>query len=268
MKKLGILLLVVVGGLFLFRKTNFCSYMSTAWSKVRNTAERQVPVEFEIDRVRHEIAKLDDDMRDHLGPIAEEMANIQELKDKVEVTRKNLKEQKISIMAMTQELEKGVKPVSIGDEEYTPEELRAKLDRDFSSYKRVEAELKSQEQILAAKEKALKTVQEQLASMKTLKRDLEVELAQLEADLRTVRLAQTRDKYQLDDTRLSDIKNSLQKIKHRLTVERTELELRGKFASHTVRPTKKVKPVGDLTKEVKNYFGQKSTAEDKIASSK
>jgi peptidoglycan hydrolase CwlO-like protein len=268
MKKLAIWGLVIFGCFFLLRKTNVCSYVSTAWSKVRATAKNQVPIEFEIDRVRHEIAKLDDDVRNQVGPIAEEMANVETMRKRVSETRASLQREKGNILAMTRELDSGAKLIVLGEDEYSAEEVRAKLDRDFGAYRRCKAELESQEQLLAAKEKSLRTVREQIASMRNLKRDLEVQLAQLEAELKTVRLAQTRDKYQLDDSRLSDIKASLAEIEHRLTVERKVSELNGQIASPAAPAHKRLKSTTDLTREVKNYFGERAPKEGKVAVSR
>ncbi len=268
MKKLAIWGLIVVGCFFLLRKTNLASYVSTAWSKVRHTAKNQVPIEFEVERVRHEIAKLDGDVQNQLGPIAEEMANIKALRKRIHETRDKLKVEKTSILAMTRELDSGSQLIVLNDGEYSADEIRAKLDRDFSAYRHCKAELESQEQLLAAKEKSLKSVREQLASMSTLKRDLEVQLAQLEAELKNVRLAQTRDKYQLDDSRLSDIKASLAEIEHRLNYERSITELNGQIAHEAVPVHKRIKTTGDLTKEVKNFFGEKSAKEGKVSVTK
>jgi superoxide dismutase len=265
-KKIGILALIVLVGLFVCHRTNLGSYLATAWANVTQTAKRQVPLEFEIDRIRHEIAHLDDDMRAQLSPIAEEMATVKTLRRKVQVTRDSLKIQKASLLSMTRELESGGKYISSGDEEYSAEDVKAKLARDFASYQRCEAELKSQEQLLSAKEQSLKAVRDQLASMKTLKRDLEVQLAQLEAELKTVRLAQTKDKYQLDDSRLSDIKASLADIEHRLNVERAKTELNGQFASTMAPVRKKPRPTGELTAAVKKYFGETTVSKpEKVA---
>jgi hypothetical protein len=268
-KKLGILALIVLAGLFVFHRTNLGSYVCTAWANVTQGVKRQVPLEFEVDRIRHEIAHLDDDMRAQLSPIAEEMATVKTLRRKVQVTRFNLKNEKASLLALTRQLESGTKFISTGDEEYSAEDMKAKLTSDFAAYQRCEAELKSQEQLLAAKEQSLKAVRDQLASMKTLKRDLEVQLAQLEAELKTVRLAQTKDKYQLDDSRLSDIKASLADIEHRLNVERAKTELNGHFASPAVPAHKRIRPTAELTAAVKKYFGEGSAPKaEKVAAEK
>jgi septation ring formation regulator EzrA len=268
-RKIGYLALIALVGTFVFNRTNLGSYLATAWANVRHTAKSQVPLEFEIDRIRHEIVHLDDDMRGQLAPIAEEMATVKTLRRKVDTTRASLKSEKISLLAMTRQLESGTKYVVTGDEEYSAEDVKAKLASDFASYQRCEAELKSQGQLLAAKEQSLKAVREQLASMKSLKRDLEVQVAQLEAELKTVRLAQTRDKYQLDDSRLSDIKASLTDIEHRLNVERAKTELNGQFAGPALRGHKKVRPTAELTTAVNKYFGANApAATDKTASAK
>jgi hypothetical protein len=268
MKKLLIAAVIVVGAFFVFRKTNLASYVSTAWCKVKNGAKNQVPLEFEVDRVRNEIANLDGDVRSHLGPIAEEMATIKTLKNRIQVKRESLRNEKINLLAMARELEDGKKFITYGDEEFSADEIRAKLDREFAAYRRAEAELKSEEKLLAAKEKALRTVREQLANMKTLKRDLEIRLAQLEADLKTVRLAQTRDTYQMDDSRLAEIKASLADIEHRLEAERAVTELHGQFATDPVPVHKKTKSAGDLSRSVKNYFNENKEADDKVAVNK
>jgi hypothetical protein len=254
-KKLGLAVLILLAGLFVAKKTNFCSYVSTAWNKFKKGAKNQVPLEFEIERVRTQIAKLDEDVRDQLGPIAEDMASIKELEGKIEHGRNNLAKRKASLLALSRDLKKGSQLISYGDEEYTAQEARVQLAEDFAAYKRDQKDLKYQEKILASKRKAIRSVRQQLAAIRQLKRDMEVKVAQMEAELKAVRLAQTQDKYQLDDTRLSDIKQSLAEIKHRLTVESEMVKLKQLYQAKPA-PQKKVKPTSVLTKEVDTYFGE------------
>jgi len=279
MKRFGIKLLLVVGALVLLKQIcpanpisrgvdKVFSYCKTAWVHLTHKAQEQVPLEFELDRIRNEIARLDDDMRGYLSPIAEEMATVKELKRRVKDTRATLKNDKISLLAMAKDLEEGKEYITYGDEEFSVEDVRAKLDRDFASYQRREAELKSQEKLLAAKEKSLRTARLQLSKLKSLKRDLEVKLAQLEAEVKTVRLAQTQDTYQVDDSRLADIKSSLADIEHRLEVEKSVIELHGQMATDPIPVHKKPKSAGDLSKTVRNYFGPKANDAEKVSVSK
>src|SRR5262249_46304174 len=98
MKRFGIKVLLVVGALVLLKQIcpanpisrgvdKVFSYCKTAWVHLTHKAQEQVPLEFELDRIRNEIARLDDDMRGYLSPIAEEMATVKELKRRVKDTR-------------------------------------------------------------------------------------------------------------------------------------------------------------------------------------
>src|SRR5262245_26498341 len=58
LKKLGIVAVIVVASFVALRMTKLGSYAGTAWSKIRAGANNSVPVEFEIDRLRHELAQL------------------------------------------------------------------------------------------------------------------------------------------------------------------------------------------------------------------
>jgi chromosome segregation ATPase len=258
MRKIWWVLLVVVVGMVVVKKTNVASYVSTAWHKVKERTKKQVPLEFEIERVRDQISQLDDDFRKCLSPIAEDMATLKGLKKKKVILKAELDEKKENVLAMTRDLEGGATSFVYGGEEFTAAEIRTKLEGDFNSFRTCEAEYKSLEKLIEAKEKSLRANREKLSSIKTLKRDLAVQLEQLEAELKTVRLAQTKDKFQVDDSRLSDIKSSLAEIEHRLEVEKNMTTLNGQFPSDPIPVQKKAKPTSELTKEVKAYFGEKT----------
>ena len=105
---------LVVAGLFLLNVVGLGSYVSTAWQKVRTSCKRQVPLEFEIERVRNEVAQLVPDMKKNLSVIAEEMVAIENLKEEIATTRANLKIQEASIRQMTRDLDSGAKQISYG----------------------------------------------------------------------------------------------------------------------------------------------------------
>jgi hypothetical protein len=92
-----------------------------------------------------------------------------------------------------------------------------------------------------------------------------VQLAQLEADLKTLRLAQLRTKFQIDDSGLARCKSTLAEIRNRLKVEKTATELTGEFAND-ILPTETVKPqqsASDLAKEINAYFQNADVADSK-----
>ncbi|MCS6850346.1 MAG: hypothetical protein NZ700_04160 [Gemmataceae bacterium] len=239
----------------LFGTTRVGSYVSTAWNKVRNTAKGQVPIEFEIERIRDQVARLVPDMKKNLTLIAEETVAVENLREEIATIRANLEREKQKILAMTEDLERGTQTIVYDGREYTRARVSEKLRRDLASYQRCEQELKSKEQLLEAKERSLEAAREQLASMRDQKRDLEVQLAQLEAELKTVRLKQTQSKFALDDSRLSDIKASLAELRNRLRVEAMTVELHGEFANDEIPVERRGQPASDIVKEVRKYFG-------------
>jgi len=266
-KKIGIAAVAVAVVLFLLNSTMLGSYTSTAWSKIHSSFKKQVPLEFEIERIKHEIAQLVPDMKKNLSAVAEEMVAIDNLKEEIRVTRGNLQEQKASIMAMTDDLEKGAQPINYQGKPYTAARIREKVAKDFNSYQRCEKEVQAKEQLLDAKERGLDAAREQLSSIRAQKQELEIQVEQLEAELKAVRLAQTRNKFHFDDSRLAHCKQILADIKNRLKVEKTQEELSGQFANDPTITVEKPKSTPELSREIRAYF-QGGDSPDKVAADK
>jgi chromosome segregation ATPase len=268
-KKIAIAAVLAGTGLFVMNRAGLSSYAATAFHNIRTSFKKQVPIEFEVERLRYQVAELVPDMKKHLNSIAEEMVAIQNLRDDIVETRTALNRQKDNIMTMTRDLEKGVTTVSYGGRDYSATRIKEKLDHDFASYQRCEAELKSKEQLLEAKEKSMDEARAQLGEIRTQKAELEVQVAQLEADIKAVRLAQSHCKFQIDDSSLAQCKATLADIRNRLKVEKTAVELNGQFANDNAIPVdKKAKSTGELTREIKAYFGDNVSTDGKVAEHK
>ena len=130
-KKIGIAAVAVAVVLFLLNSTMLGSYTSTAFSKIHGSFKKQVPIEFEIDRIKHEIAQLVPDMKKNLSSVAEEMVAIDNLKEDIRVTRERLATEKVSIMTMTEDLDKGATVVNYKGRDYSATRVREKLASAF-----------------------------------------------------------------------------------------------------------------------------------------
>lgn len=267
LKKIGIGVLGATLLVGILSYTKMGSYAQTAWGKFRSKVGDQVPVEFEIERLRHELAQLEPDMKKNRSAIAEEIVAIDNLREEIAATRVSLKKQKKQIVQMTDDLESGQTQFVYANRPYTAARVAEKLERDMASYKRCESELKTREQVLETKEKSLEAAREQLASMRDQKQDLALQIERLDAERKTVELAQSRSKVQLDDSRLAELKRSIAEVRNRLKVKKTELDLAGEFANDPIPVEKKTKGVKKLTQEVREYF-KGSTSEDKVADGK
>jgi chromosome segregation ATPase len=236
MKKLVVIVLMVGAGFYFMRRSAMCSYASTLWSQVRTETKNVVPTRFEISRARHEIANLDDDIGGMIRPIAEYKATIASLKKEIGHSETALGEHKAVLLSMTKDLEGRPTVLVYAGEEYSADRVRAKLAKDFKSFRRLEANLQSRRKLLEAKEKSLKATQEQLAKVIAKKREYEVRLAQLEADEETLRIARIGSKIQIDDSRTTQIEAALSDIEHRHDVETAEVELKTSDLTNDVIP--------------------------------
>jgi chromosome segregation ATPase len=256
LKKIGFAALAVVAGLFILNSTQMGSYAKTAWHKVKRTAKCQVPLEFQLESARTEIAQLIPDMKNHIQSIANEVQVVRRLKEDIAVTKANLAKQKGTIYALKEDLKKGDVSFVYNDKRRGPDWISAKLARDLAACQRIEKELENREKMLEAKETALDAAKEQLASMKSEKEKLEVLVDTMEAELKTLRVAQTRSQFHLDDSRLSQIKARLEDIRDQMRAQQTASELNAEFFPDTIPAETKIVPSKDnVIRAVEAYLG-------------
>lgn len=269
LKKIAFAAVAVVAGLFILNSTHMGSYARTAWHKVKKTAKCQVPLEFQLESARNEIAQLIPDMKRHIDVVAQETQAVHRLRDDITLTRANLAEQKKNLLAMKEDLKKADVKILYGNRFYSADRVSQKLARDLASCQRCEKELESREQMLEAKQRALEAARDQLASMKTEKEKLEVLVATMEADLKTLRLAQTRSQFQLDDSRLSRIKQTLADIRDQMRAQQTASELTAEFLNDAIPVAQQnIVPSKDqVIKQVEAYLGDEK-ADSSVAAQK
>src|SRR5947209_14743554 len=105
MKKILVIGVLVLGGLWVCKKTNLCSYASTLWAKGQRAVKGQVPRQFELDRIRHEVEKLDSHVRAMLGPVAEKQASLKRLERQVKDARANRDKMRDDLLSLTKKVE-------------------------------------------------------------------------------------------------------------------------------------------------------------------
>jgi chromosome segregation ATPase len=262
MKKIGIASVVVLAGLILVTTTSLGSYAKLAIKKAKEGVKSQVPPEVEIERIRDEISQLGPDMNKHLNALAQEMVQIERLREDVKQTRANLDVQKKYILQMREDLKNKSETefIDYGGNRYTAAKVKTKLSRDWESYKQGEASLKAKEDLLEAKEQSLASAREQITAMKVRKEQLEVQVAQLEAELKNLRLTEARGCVKFDDSRLAHIESSMSEIRDRVNVAKRTAELSAEYQSDFIPVEKKVQ-TADVLKEIDSHFGKAETKE-------
>jgi len=219
----GTLALVVLA-----KTTNVSSYVGTAWCKAKNAVKQQVPTEFEIDRISHDIASLDTALERMIRPIAEHKVAVDRLRKEVSDNEAKLNEQKKVLLDATNAV-KGAKKgeqLVFGDKPYSVELVKRKIARDFESYKRFEATVTAQKSLLESKESTLRAAQEQLNTFMAKKRDFELQLAQLRAEHEVNKVAAVGTDIEIDNTPLTNIAQALADLKDAVERDRIILETR------------------------------------------
>src|SRR5262249_36604469 len=118
-RKLVITAVAVGAGLFILNSTHFGSYARTAFNKVRTAAKRQVPLEFQLETIRTELAQINPDMRRHLSKIAQETVAVQNLKDEIRVVQAELDKKTEQIRTMRNDLKSSEGRVVYNDKTYS-----------------------------------------------------------------------------------------------------------------------------------------------------
>jgi chromosome segregation ATPase len=262
MKKIGIASVVVLAGLVLFTTTSLGSYAKLAWKKGTQGIKHQIPPEVEIERLRDEISQLGPDLNKNVNALAQEYVAIENLREDIKQTRANLDGQKKNILTMREDLngKSETDKIEYNGTRYSVVKVKAKLSRDWESYKQAEASLKAKEELLEAKEQSLAAAREQINAMRAKKEQLEVQLAQMEAELKTLRVAETRGSFKIDGSRLAHIESSMAELRDRVKVAQKESELSAEFKTDMIEVEKKVQ-TADVLKEIDSHFGKGESKE-------
>lgn len=245
----------------------FGSHMSTLWTEFTHSVKQQVPPEFEIARIHQQLDQIEPDIRRSLSGLAEESVAVDSLRTEIAEMKVRLEKQKKVVLLMKDDLETNPKTVSYRDLNLTQDQLKDTLAREFGAYKAAEKALKAKEEVLKAKQAGLDAAKQKIGAMRTAKETLEAELAKTEAELKMVQVKDAESKFQVDDSRLSNIKQSMRSLQDRVRAMEKEQQLRVEFTHDEVinRVEQKVK-ADEVLKEIDAHFGH--TAGNNVADEK
>jgi len=267
-KKLVLTTAAVAGGLYVINHGLYKGSVHTFWKRTTAQIERNISPEFELERIKDQIAKLTPDMYKNISKIAEEMVEVKTLENRVGTLQAKLTDAKGELKVVSDAIEHGNKLVSMpSGREIKP---TANLVKDkLRTCKNIERELATSQKILDAKQGGLDSARQQLAEMKRQREELMVMAADFEAELKTLQLEQTRAKIKLDDTRLGEIKQAFESLRARIEVERTKADVTTRFFNDAqpVTPEKKA-DAKDTLDEARSYLNGADDKAEKTESAK
>jgi hypothetical protein len=233
------------------------SYVRTVSKSAQQAVQREVPIEFELQRARDLVSQLVPDIRHCMHVIAEEEVGIEDLSRELLAGEKHLGKQKDELLTLKGKLEGGGTIYQVSGRSYTPEAVRKDLSHRFTRYKTAEETLSSKRQILNAREQGLAAAREKLEGLLTARRDLEVQIEHLDARVKTIQAAQTASQIVLDDSQLSQAKALIRDLHKQLDVTERMLDAEGRFTGLIPVETESESTV-DLTAQIDAHFGAKT----------
>jgi hypothetical protein len=99
-----------------------------------------------------------------------------------------------------------------------------------------------------------------LTTINESRQELEVMAAQYEAELANLREVQDRSKLVLNDSRLSEIRESFEKLRQRIDAEKVKAELAGQFTTAPAGEPVVEEAHQDVVQEVREYFNKRDSA--------
>lgn len=242
------------------------SYLKTCGNSVREAVKREVPIEFEVSRAKRMVEDLMPEIRHSMHVIAEQQVEVEHLTKQIAERESRLAEQEATILSMRSDLD-DTEQVSFryGRVNYTKAEVEKDLDRRFKRFVSASESLKSDQQILSARQKTLEANREKLENMLSSKRDLEVQIAQLEARFKAVQAAETVSQLAIDDSELNRAKTLIRDLNKQLDVKEKLMDNEGEFAGLIPADDVNELPTGDVLEEIDTYFKTKATKNVSLA---
>jgi chromosome segregation ATPase len=240
---LGVIGFVAVSAL---SGTKLASYLRSEIRAAREEAENNVPPEQEIRRLRSELKLLDKDLLTVVNQLAKERVDVNQLQESVKALADKQGADKTRLTERANAIKNAEGHVTIGSRTMTIETAKQELEADVKRFATNQKSLDTMEQVLAQRIKTRDTLEKQLDTLKNQKTELAVAIDGMEAELNALKLQQMESKYQTDDTRLAQMKESLRKLKTKVEVEREKLKLMPTVLDAPATPSVSGKSVDDI----------------------
>jgi len=250
MVKKGILgAALAAGALYLVFGTSAPSYVRTAFHRVRHNAKDAVPVQFEIDRAREEIERLEPAIKECLETAVRTEVEVEHLDKEIVVVKGNLAQEEKKLLALRDDLKSGRFRLTNGST-VTADQAKVQLARRLDHYRNVKQILDQKEATVEAKRKIMESARQQLVTMRSQKEELRTKLQGIEAQLKLIEAKKQTNEFNIDDSALSRAQQTVNDLERRVEIQ-SRMADEGRYIDSTVLG----EPGRDVVKEIDEEFG-------------
>ena len=220
---------------------------------MRDTAKDAVPMQYEIDRARQQVAELEPAIRENIEAIARAEVEIEYLDKEIQSTQANLDREGEALVALRKHLEDGDLRLT-GGVSYSPDEIKGEMARRLDHYRTIKSIMADKEETLNLRKKALVAAREQNAKMRSAKVALLTQIEGIETRLRQIEATQASNEFTFDDSALARAKQTVAELGKRVEVLQRVSEQEGRYSDNSV-PVFLMDPSRDVAEEVDAEFG-------------
>jgi len=249
------------GALYLVFGTSAPCYVRTAFHKARHNVKSAVPVQFEIDKTREEIASLEPAIKENIETYARQEVEVEALEGEIAATKANLAAEKTTLLSLAERVRAGDYLLA-GRSSESADEIKLDLARRLDHYKNVKAILEQKEKALRSKQQGLASKRKQLDTMSAQKKTLMTRLDAIEARLKAIEATRASNDVDFDDTALARAKASVTDLENRLEVLARTAEYEGRYAGVGIPIG--TEPSRNVIKEIDAEFGGPAKGTEKV----
>lgn len=257
----GTLGTVLVGGLLF--GSNVVPYAQTAYQRLTDSAQDAVPISFQIDAAKQQLAKIGPEVNNMYHQIAKEKVQVKRLEQQLAKQESEIEKSRSEILALRQHLDSGKEFfVATNSKAYTSARVKEDLRHRFTLHRTAEQRLKTAEKTLALRKSALNNGFESLEKAQAQQRELQVKIETLNARNRMNDLVKTTAHYDFDDSQLARTRTMVDDISARIEAEEEMMNLAPVAFGQIPVNSDANGPAGNLLEELDEYFNQSDDTQE------
>jgi peptidoglycan hydrolase CwlO-like protein len=264
---LGISCVLALGAMIF--GTDLFSYISTAGSKIRQSAKSSVPVEFEIERAKGMIEGLTPEIRKNTDTICQEEVALERLDQNIAALASRITAAKGEIKTLKDDLDgqPTATHFTYCGKNYSRSQVEADLSARFERLQIDDAQAQALDKMKTMRQTSLAAAKTKLQDYLAQKNALDVKLQQLTARKQLVEVAKTTSQFCFDSGQLGEAKKLVGDIDGRVAVEERMVGEKGDLANEVVLTNQDTKN-RQITQRVAEYLGEKPSDAPKVAATK
>ena len=253
-KKFLLTVLVVGGAILVVGNTQARWHVKRAVNWATDGVRGAIPIEYQLKEAEDLIQELDPQIDSCRRGVVEEQVAIESLDREIRELENRLENQARVIQARNEELKANGSTFVVAGRSYSRNAMAAQVSRALERHRMDTALLKQKHALLSARQKAALAAEQKLEAVRTERSKLDVAVQELRAKLlETQAMEALSRRTHLEDGRLGEVKEILERVRTRLDV--TRKMILSEESVLEILPEDDGPALEDVSNEVDLYFG-------------